>query len=58
MMISYEEALRQVLEGMTPVSSVSLSITECLGACLAKEVVAQVDLPGFDTASMDGYAVR
>jgi molybdopterin molybdotransferase len=58
MMISYEEALRQVLEGMTPVSSVSLSITECLGACLAAEVVSRVDLPGFDTASMDGYAVR
>lgn len=57
-MIGYEEALRQVLEGVAPVPSKTFSITECLGACLAEKVVAQVDLPGFDTASMDGYAVR
>jgi len=35
-----------------------MSLTDALGGCLAEEVRARVELPGFDTASMDGYAVR
>lgn len=57
-MITYEEALEQVLKPLVPVPGVSMSLTEALGCCLAEEVRARVELPGFDTASMDGYAVR
>lgn len=57
-MITYEEALERVLKPLVPVPGVSMSLTEALGRCLAEEVRARVELPGFDTASMDGYAVR
>lgn len=33
-------------------------IAECSGRCLADDVVAPVDLPRFDAAAMDGYAIR
>ena len=58
MMITYEDALERVLKPLVAVPVVSMSLTEALGCCLAEDVSALVDLPGFDTASMDGYAVR
>jgi molybdopterin molybdotransferase len=57
-MITYEDALERVLKSLDPVPEVSMSLTDALGCCLAEEVRARVELPGFDTASMDGYAVR
>ena len=57
-MITYEDALERILKPLMPVPAVSMSLTEALGCFLAEEVAARVDLPGFDTASMDGYAVR
>jgi molybdopterin molybdotransferase len=57
-MITYEDALERVLKPLAPVSVVSMSLTEALGCFLADAVTARVDMPGFDTASMDGYAVR
>ena len=57
-MITYEEALEEVLKALVPVPEVSMSLTDARGCCLAEEVRARVELPGFDTASMDGYAVR
>lgn len=38
--------------------SVTVSLSESLGRVLAADVVAAVDLPGFDNSAMDGYAVR
>ncbi len=35
-----------------------LPIGECLGLVTCADVVAGVDLPGFDNSAMDGYAVR
>ena len=35
-----------------------LELKEALGRVLAEDITAQVDVPGFDRASMDGYAVR
>ena len=57
-MITYEEALERVLNPLVAVPVVSMSLTDALGCYLAEEVTARVELPGFDTASMDGYAVR
>ena len=34
-----------------------LELEEALGRVLAEDTIAQVDVPGFDRASMDGYAV-
>ena len=36
----------------------SRSVSRCLGAVLAEDVVAAICLPGFDNAAMDGFAVR
>lgn len=33
-------------------------LSRCLGAVLGEDVVAAADLPGFDNAAMDGFAVR
>ncbi|WP_353951156.1 gephyrin-like molybdotransferase Glp [Knoellia sp. S7-12] len=37
---------------------VTVSLSDALGRVLAADVVAAVDLPGFDNSAMDGYAVR
>lgn len=57
-MITYEDALERVLKPLVTDPAVSMSLTDALGCCLAEDVSARVELPGFDTASMDGYAVR
>ena len=35
-----------------------MALGEALGRVLAEDVVAEVDVPGFDRASVDGFAVR
>lgn len=44
------------LVGALPATSVAVG--SALGLVLARDVVAAVDLPGFDNSAMDGYAVR
>jgi molybdopterin molybdotransferase len=39
-------------------SSETASIDVATGRVLARDVVASIDVPGFDRASMDGYALR
>jgi putative molybdopterin biosynthesis protein len=59
-LISAEEALKR-LEGycrFEPVGVETVSILEARGRILAEDVVSVVDVPGFDRASMDGYAVK
>jgi molybdopterin molybdotransferase len=41
-----------------PLAPVELPLAACLGATLAAPLVARTPLPGFDTAALDGYAVR
>lgn len=33
-------------------------LARCLGAVLAEDLVAAIDLPGFDNSAMDGFALR
>ena len=35
-----------------------IPLAEALGRVLAEDVVSPVDIPGFDRATKDGYAVR
>ncbi len=57
-MIEEDEARNKILE-RTPIgSAVRIPLDEACGAYLAKELLATVDLPGFDNSSMDGYAIR
>jgi molybdenum cofactor synthesis domain-containing protein len=57
-MISVANAISIVLE-QTPVLGVeAVALPEANGRVLAQNIVADTDLPPFDRAQMDGYAVR
>ncbi|HYN68289.1 MAG TPA: gephyrin-like molybdotransferase Glp [Ornithinibacter sp.] len=47
-----------VLSLVAPLPATSVPVGSALGLVLAQDVVAAVDLPGFDNSAMDGYAVR
>jgi len=55
--VTPEEALRTLLEAR-PVGTEALATIHCRGRVLADNLFCQVDLPHFNRAAMDGYAVR
>jgi molybdopterin molybdotransferase len=57
-MLTIDEALRAVLEAARPLPSRPEPLGRALGCVLAEDVAADVDLPPFDKALVDGYAVR
>jgi molybdopterin molybdotransferase len=57
-LLSFEEALRLVLERVRPLPSEPVPLEEAAGRVLASAGTAAVDLPPFDSSAMDGYAVR
>jgi molybdenum cofactor synthesis domain-containing protein len=57
-MITVSEAIRIIQEQTQPLPVETLPLSEALGRVLAAEVIADSDLPPFDRAQMDGYAVR
>jgi molybdopterin molybdotransferase len=57
-MESVDEHLSRVLESIGVLAPISRPLLEAQGLLLAENVVAEVNLPGFDNSSMDGYAVR
>jgi len=46
-----------VLALVAPLPATTVPVGSALGLVLAQDVVARVDLPGFDNSAMDGYAV-
>src|SRR5919107_2641374 len=57
-MIPVEEAIRIILEKAAPLPLESVALADAVGRVLAEDVAADTDLPPFDRAQMDGYAVR
>jgi molybdopterin molybdotransferase len=57
-MISIDEALVLVLDGLTPLSAERVHVAEAAGRVAAEPLRSAVDLPPFDRSAMDGYAVR
>ncbi|MEZ5922247.1 MAG: molybdopterin molybdotransferase MoeA [Parvularculaceae bacterium] len=57
-MISVEEALAQILDGVQPIGAESHSLDELAGRILAADVVAAMTQPPHPASAMDGYAVR
>jgi molybdenum cofactor synthesis domain-containing protein len=57
-MIPVAEAIRIVKEQTERLPVESVALADALGRVLAEDVVADSDLPPFDRAQMDGYAVR
>jgi molybdopterin molybdotransferase len=56
--VTYDAALRIILENATPSRPESVELLESLGTVLAEDVTAPWPLPSFSNSAMDGYAVR
>src|SRR5215212_3865622 len=57
-MISVAEAIQIVRQQTLALSTERVPLEHALGRVLVEDVVADTDLPPFDRAQMDGYAVR
>jgi molybdopterin molybdotransferase len=57
-MISVAEAIQIVRQHTPTLTTERVRVEEALGRVLAEDVIADTDLPPFDRAQMDGYAVR
>lgn len=57
-MLALPEAMGVILGEARPGEGIEVALTEALGLVLAEPVTADVDLPPFDRAAVDGYAVR
>ena len=57
-MIPIREAIRIVLRHSSRLEVESVALSESLDRVLAEDIIADTDLPPFDRAQMDGYAVR
>ncbi|MDX6384204.1 MAG: molybdopterin molybdotransferase [Blastocatellia bacterium] len=57
-MIPISEAISIVLDHTPQLEVEPVALSEALGRVLAEDVIADCDLPPFDRAQMDGYAVR
>ena len=57
-MIPVAEAIKIVLDHTTALPAESIALSEATGRVLAEDIIADADLPPFDRAQMDGYAVR
>ena len=57
-MISVTEAIQIVRQQTRPLPSERVKLEHALNRVLAQDIVADTDLPPFDRAQMDGYAVR
>jgi molybdopterin molybdotransferase len=57
-MISYENALKEILEYMRTMEAEEKRLLACTGQVTAEPVYADIDLPLRDVSGPDGYAVR
>ena len=57
-MLSLAEARNRILSEAVPSEAIETSLSEAIGLVLAEPLISDVDLPPFDRAAQDGYAVR
>lgn len=57
-MLELEAALSRILAAIQPLESESIPLGEAHRRICAEQIIAALDLPGFDNSAMDGYAVR
>jgi molybdopterin molybdotransferase len=57
-MLSVDDALVAVLQHARPVPATREATVQALHCVLAEDIAADIDLPPFDKALVDGYAVR
>jgi molybdopterin molybdotransferase len=54
----HQAAVRALIDAHLRLTVENTPLGTCLGRALARDVVSPIDLPPFDNAQMDGYAVR
>ena len=57
-MLTLDEAQARLLDGVAPLASETLAVSECLGRYLAEDCLAARTQPVADLSAMDGYAMR
>jgi molybdopterin molybdotransferase len=57
-LVPVDDHLARILESVTPLSPLELTLSDAHGCVLAEDVVASFPLPPFDNSAMDGYAAR
>jgi molybdopterin molybdotransferase len=57
-LISVPEAQRIVLDHVASAPTKAMDLVEALGLTLAEDVACDIDMPPFDKAMMDGFALR
>ena len=58
-LISYEEALERIRKSIKPIRRTEIvPIEKALNRVLTEDIVANMSVPPFDRAAMDGYAVK
>ncbi|MGP9801486.1 molybdopterin molybdotransferase MoeA [Rheinheimera sp. NSM] len=58
-MLSAEQAILQMLSEVQPLQqSITVPLTEALDRVLAQPLLSDINVPGYDNAAMDGYALR
>jgi molybdopterin molybdotransferase len=57
-MLSVEQARNRLLAAIDPLSPLELPLQEAHGCVLARDVLAERDIPDFASSAMDGFAVR
>ena len=55
-MLTYDEAIKQVLDNIAPLPAVETGLSEAGGLVLAESIQARWDLPPADNSAMDGFA--
>ena len=56
-MIAMNEAVQIVMDDTSQLDTTTVSLLESLGHTLAKDVVSDINMPPFEKATMDGYAL-
>lgn len=56
--ISVAEHRNRILSTIRPLQAVSLPLSQAVYRTLAEDILALVDVPGFDNSAMDGYALH
>ena len=57
-LVPVEEARERLLGSIQPLQPLELPLTEAFGCVLARDIVAERDIPEFASSAMDGFAVR
>ena len=57
-MISFEEALNNILSRVQPLGLEKVFLLESLGKIIGEDIYAWRDIPPLDNSAMDGYALR